>query len=113
MKTSIAKERNKRAAEIVRIVCVLIEEAGSNTPHISAQTILNRHAELAQALERTKDRAHKDRMLKTTFTTAWKMLHTQTRLEEVYKNIKFPGELDYPSVATLDKVFSFPHEGKR
>ena len=50
VKTSIAKERNKRAAEIVRIVCVLIEEAGNNTPHISAQTILDRHAELAQAL---------------------------------------------------------------
>ena len=112
VKTSITKERNKRAAEIVRIVCVLIEEAGDNTPHISAQTILDRHAELAMALERTQDRAHKDRMLRTTFTTAWKLLHTQTRLEEVYKNIKFPSELDYPSMATLDKTFVFPHEGK-
>lgn len=113
VKTSIAKERNKRAAEIVRIVCVLIEEAGNNTPHISAQTILDRHAELAQALARTKDRGNQDRMLRTSFTTAWKLLHTQTRLEEVYKDIKFPGDLDYPSMATLDKVFVFPHKGKQ
>lgn len=28
IKTSIAKERNKRAAKIVRIVCTMIEESG-------------------------------------------------------------------------------------
>lgn len=114
VKTSIAKERNKRAAEVVRIVCVLIEEAGDHgIAHISAQTILDRHAELAMALEKTADASHQNRMLKNTFTTAWRMLHTQTRLEEVYEDIKFPGQYDYPTMATLDRVFSFPHKGKK
>ena len=113
VKTSIAKERNKRAAEIVRIVCVLIEEAGSNTPHISAQTILNRHAELAQALAAMNDVSNQNRLLRTTFQKAWELLRTQTRLEEVYKGIKFPSKADYPTMATLDKSFNFPHQGKK
>lgn len=112
VKPSIVRERNKRAAEIVRIVCVLIEQAGDfGTAHISARTIIERHAELAQALDETDDSSNKNRMLKKTFLKAWELLHTQTKLEEVYKDIKFP--TTYPTIASLDMVFEFPHKGKR
>ena len=112
VKSSIARERNKRAAEIVRIVCVLIEEAGDHgTAHISAQTILDRHAELAAALDAMNGYpSNQNRLLKSTFTKAWELLHTQTKLEEVYKDIVFPST--FPTMSTLNMSFEFPHDGK-
>ena len=114
VKTSISKERNKRAAEIARIVCVLIEEAGDHgVAHITAQYILNRHAELKQAIDSTSDVSNQNKILRRSFVKAWELLHTQTRLEEVYDSIKLPGEYDYPTMATLEKSFDFPHKGKK
>ena len=109
VKSSIAKERNKRAAEIVCIVVTLIEQAGDNTPHIKAQTIVDRCPDLKNALDAASS-GNKSLILKRAFTAAWKMLPKQTRLAEVYKNIKFPSAI--PTASTLDIVFEFPHDGK-
>lgn len=110
VKTSIAKERNKRAAEIVCIVTTLIEQAGdTGTPHIKARTIVDRCPDLKNALENSAP-SDKNRHLKRAFSKAWELLPKQTRLAEVYRNIKFPTAI--PTVSTLDMVFEFPHDGK-
>ena len=44
VKSSIVKERNKRAVEIVMVIVTTIEQSGKNTPHLKANTILNYHA---------------------------------------------------------------------
>lgn len=111
VKASIAKEKNKRAAEIVCIVATLIEQAGDNTPHIRAQTIVDRCPDLKYALEATERSSNKTLLLRRAFEKAWELLHTQTRLEEVYKNIQLPTKI--PTAGTLDMVFEFPHEGKK
>jgi len=114
VKTTLAKERNKRAAEIVVIVCNTIAEAGDKgVPHISARTILGRHAELWQALEKKHDDSNKNKLLKSSFKKAWELLRTQTILEDVYEDIKLPELNEVPTIATLDRVFEFPHKGKK
>lgn len=109
VKTSIAKERNKRAAEIVCIVVTLIEQAGDNVPHIRAQTIVDRCPDLKNALD-AADSSNKSHVLRRAFSKAWAILPKQTRLAEVYKNIKFPSAI--PTASSLDMVFEFPHDGK-
>ena len=110
VKTSIAKERNKRAAEIVCVVVTLIEQAGDvGTPHIKAQTIVDRCPDLKNALD-AADSSNKSHVLRRAFSKAWAILPKQTRLAEVYKNIKFPSAI--PTASTLDMVFEFPHDGK-
>ena len=109
VKSSIAKERNKRASEIVCIVTTLIEQAGDNTPHIMAQTIVDRCPDLKNALEVAKP-ADANKALKRAFSKAWELLQTQTDLQKAYKNIQFPDAI--PTCGTLDMVFEFPHDGK-
>lgn len=110
VKTSIAKERNKRAAEIVCVVVTLIEQAGDvGTPHIKAQTIVDRCPDLKNALD-AADSSNKSHVLRRAFSKAWAILPKQTRLAEVYRNIKFPSAI--PTASTLDMVFEFPHDGK-
>ena len=112
--SSIAKERNKAAAENVVIIVTLIEQAGDNLPRIKASTIIERNVQLAERLAATKNPRV---LLKTTFTKTWELLRTKTRLAEVYKNIKLPDPADpayMPTMRTLDKVvFEFPHDGKK
>lgn len=108
IKSTITKERNKRAVEVVFIVCTLIEQAGNNIPHIKASTIISRCPDLKQALEYTQN---PNQLLKRVFTKAWQLLKTQTILTEKYKNIKFPDAI--PTKSTLDMVFEFPHDGKK
>lgn len=112
IKGSLAGERNVRAAEIVCIIVTLIEQAGDNTPHIKASTIIERHPALKQALDEKTDMSNKNQLLKRTFTTAWKYLRKHTTLEERYKNIKLPSEKQFPTMSTLDMIFEFPHDGK-
>lgn len=110
---ALAKERNKRAAEIVCIVVTVIEQAGDNTPHIRASTIIERHPELQQALEQAKRTNNKNTALKRAFSKAWELLPKYTRLQDVYTDIKLPSPSEVPTISTLDMVFSFPHNGKR
>ncbi len=110
IKASIAKEKNQRAVEIVCIVVTLIEQAGGEgTPHIRAQTIIDRCPDLKNALETARS-GNKSLILKRAFSRAWELLPEQTKLTESYRNIKFPTTI--PTASTLDMVFEFPHKGK-
>jgi len=111
IRSSIAKERNLRAVEIVFVIDALIAESGDDhTPHIRAQTILDRVPDLKFALEAATTSSDKSKVLRRAFSKAWELLETQTDLRENYKNIQFPTVIPTPS--TLDMVFTFPHEGK-
>lgn len=110
IKSSIAKEKNKRAVEIVHVVVTLIEQAGSRTPNIKAQTIIDRCPELKAALDAAVTSSDKDKILKRAFSKAWELLPKQTTLTDCYKNIKF--DTSVPTIKTLNHTFKFPHEGK-
>ncbi len=113
IKPSLAKENNKRAAEIVVIVVTLIEQAGKQTPHIKPRTILERHPELKQAYEKASS-GNKSVLLKRAFQKAWVMLREQTELESKYNNPVFlKKELLVPTVKTLDSAISFENCGKK
>lgn len=111
IKSSIGKERNKKAAEIVVTVVTLIEQAGNNIPQIKAGTIIDRNPLLKESIEKTKSRTNQNLMLNRAFTKAWELLRTQTRLTEVYKDIQIPDKV--PTMGNLDMVFTFPHNGKK
>lgn len=116
---SIAKEKNKKAVEIVFIVVSLIEQCGDNLPHIKASTIIERNQLLKQAIEHCKTPGNINNILSRAFTKAWKLLNTHTTLKERYKDIQLPNTdakdfkaIWIPTSSTLDKVFTFPHNGK-
>lgn len=111
---SIAKERNRKAVEIVFIVVTLIEQTGNNTPHIRAKTIIGRNPLLQKSME-GQTTGNKNTLLKRAFVKAWQLLRGKTFLAETYKNIHLPDPENptvIPKVSTLNMVFSFPHEGK-
>ena len=118
IKSSITKEKNKKAVEIVFIIVTLIEQAGNNTPHIKAETIVERNTQLRESLMASKSTADKNKKLNRAFSKAWELLRTQTDLLTAYKNIVLPDpdSSDFckyiPTTSTLDTVFEFPHEGK-
>lgn len=115
IKSTIMKEKNWRAAEIVFIIVTLIEQAGDNVPHILAQTIVDRCPELKAALNRETP-AHRNQILKRAFSKAWELLETKTRLREYYKDIVLPNPKDsanIPTNSTLNMKFEFPHKGKK
>lgn len=111
---SIAKERNKKAVEIVFIIVTLIEQSGNNIPHIRAKTIIERNLLLNKSLD-GQTSSNKSTLLKRAFSKAWLLLRTKTFLTDTYTNIQLPDPQDatkIPTVATLDMVFKFPHDGK-
>lgn len=65
VKSSIVKERNKRAVEIVMVVVTTIEQSGKNTPHLKASTIINRIPQL-KTYNNTPAK-HKNRVLTRAF----------------------------------------------
>ena len=117
---ALAKEKNKKAVEIVCIVVTTIEQAGSHgTPHISAKTIIERNPLLKQSIDNATRISNKNTFLARSFTKAWELLRTKTDLMDRYKNIQLPDPKDkdfklkyIPTMSTLDMVFEFPHEGK-
>jgi hypothetical protein len=117
IKSEIAKERNRTAIENVNIIVTLIEQAGNGTPHISAQTIVDRNPLLNQRLQECIPK-NRQRILDRTFKRTWELLHTMTLLKDTYLDISLPNpdpkELtSYPKLNELDKtVYKFAHSGK-
>lgn len=107
----IARERNKKAVEIVLIVVALIERAGSFKPHIKAKNIIERTCLLNQSLK-GQNTSNKNLLLKRAFSKAWELLGTKTALKNVYTDIQFPKPENTPTSSKLDIVFCFPHNGK-
>lgn len=121
IRSSLAKERNHKAAEIVVIIVRLIEIAGNSTPHIRASTIVDRNCLLSECLNKTERASDKNKVLKRSFAKAFELLITQTRLQEVYADIQLPDPNDadfqirfIPTMSTLSTiVYEFPHKGKK
>ena len=114
VKSSIVKERNKRAAEIIVVVVTTIEQAGKKKiPHLKASTIVKRVPQLQNAIDKAKSTSDKNRILKRAFVKAWELLDTQTKLKEKYPTISLPdpkNPKNIPTMTTLDTlVFEFPH----
>ena len=111
--SSISSEKNQAAVENVINIVTVIEQAGDNTPHIKASTLIERNPKLKQRLEESKNPIQ---LLQRTFKRTWELLREQTKLIEVYKNIQLPDPNDsknIPTMKTLEMVFEFPHEGKK
>ena len=107
----IARERNKKAIEIVIIIIALIERAGGFKPHIRAKNIIERTCLLNHSLI-GQNTSNKNLLLKRAFSKAWELLDTKTALKNVYTDIQFPKTENIPTSSKLDKVFEFPHKGK-
>ena len=111
----IYKERNITAVINVLIIITVIEQAGNNTPHISAKTIVDRNENLKLRLE--KDSSHASVYLKRVFSKTWELLRDKTRLTEYYDGIILPAPHDIsniPIYSQLEKhIFTFPHNGKK
>lgn len=111
---SIVSEKNKKALEIVFVIVALIEQAGNNTPHIRADTIISRCPQLHKSLVR-QSAGNKNNLLKRAFSKAWDLLRAKTALTTVYNNIRIPDAKDIaaiPTSSTLSMPFNFPHNGK-
>lgn len=112
IKSSIVKERNKRAVEIVMVVVTTIEQSGKNTPHLKANTIINRIPQLKKTYDDTPTK-HKNRVLARAFKKAWELLETQTNLRKKYPDIILPdpdNPQNIPTTSNINKlVFEFPH----
>ena len=109
--SDIARERNKRAVEIVQVVVTLIEQAGNHNPNIRANTIIERTCLLRHSLM-GKNTSTKNSVLKKAFSKAWELLESKTALQKVYKDIQLPSPEEIPTTSNLDMVFRFPHTGK-
>lgn len=112
IKSSISKERNKKAVEIVFVIVSLIEQSGNHCPHIKAKTIIDRIPILKNSIDNCKTTSDKNKMLKRAFSKAWGILPKHTKLKETYQDIKLPSSTDVPSMSSLDIVYKFPHNGK-
>ena len=111
---SIEKERNRKAAEIVMIIVALIERTGKHTPHIRAKTIVA-HSSLLKGSLQNLSVQQKNIILRRSFSKAWELLRTKTKLSSTYKDIELPdpeSPAHIPTCQTIDMVFSFPHKGK-
>ena len=109
VKSSIMKERNKRAVEIVCAIVTLIEQAGDNVPNIKFQTLVDRCPSLKNTLDAASP-TNRNTILRRTFTKAWELLRTQTHLEEAYPGIQLPTAI--PTMSRLGEVLRFEHGGK-
>lgn len=111
---SIEKERNRKAVEIVMIIVALIEQSGKHTPHIRARTVIERSSLLKGSMKGPSTQK-KDTVLQRSFSKAWELLQTKTKLSTVYRDIKLPDPENpcyIPTCPNLDMVFTFPHKGK-
>lgn len=111
VKSTINREKNKRAAVMVRIICNVIETNETTLePSISALTIIKRVDGFMDYLENTAP-SNRARCIHSTFAKAFELLRTQTYLTDVYKNIRLPNPDDYPRWSDLKKRYYFPHKG--
>ena len=116
IKNTIAKERNKAAVENVQIIVTLIEQAGNRPAHISAKTLVEKNPILQSKLDKS---ANPSQELQRTFIKTFELLSSQTRLTEVYTDIRLPDPKDptnIPGVTDLragKPVYTFRHKGKK
>ena len=112
--SEISTQKNRRAVRIVEIIVQTIESAGDavHNPHISVKTIIERNAQLHEALKKSNNVT---RDLERAFSKAYELLRTHTFLEEKYKGIRLPETpADVPTAKNYKRmVLEFPHNGVR
>ena len=110
--SEIATQKNRRAVRIVEIIVQTIESAGDavHNPHISVKTIIERNAQLREALKKSKNVTQD---LSRAFTKAYELLETHTYLQEKYKGIRLPkAPADVPTAKNYRRmILEFPHNG--
>lgn len=105
----IAKERNKKAVEIVLIMVALVERAGGFGAHIKASKIVNRTCLLKHSLI-GQTTSNKNLMLKRAFSKALQLLISKTSLKKAYRKFQFPDPAYIPVSSMLDEMtFKFLH----
>jgi len=103
--TSIAKERNKRAVEIVFAIVTMIEQSTDENVCITVRDIFDRSPQLVEALNNTIRTANKNTLLKRAFSKAYELLEKKTTLKEHYPYMVFSEELlGIPTVSTLNEM---------
>lgn len=112
--SEIATQKNKRAVRIVEIIVQMIESAGDavHNPSISVRTIIERNAQLREALKKSKNVTQD---LSRAFTKAYELLETHTYLQEKYKDIELPKVPDSVPTAKSYRtdVITINHKGVR
>lgn len=115
MKSSIVKEKNKHAVNNVGLIIRIIEQAGNNTPHVTARWLLENNTQFMAAFLNITPK-NRPRFIKNVFKRTLQLLRTHTRLAEVYRDMELPDPDDaanIPTQKTLGSViYSFPHNGK-
>lgn len=135
IKSSIATEKNKAAVANVETIIRLIEQAGSpntrkgekeRTANISVEELIKRNPLLKKQLENADSSNKKNIVLSRNFKKTFELLHTQTYLFEIYKEVKIgykpkgdPGAVPIyqekpPTSKTMNKtIYLFTHKGKK
>lgn len=112
IKSTILRQRNKRAVEMVRIICNTIEaNDGSHEPSITAYSIIKQVDGYVDYLAKATS-ANRSKSLRTTFAKAFELLRTETFLLQAYPGIKLPEPSDYPAWPYIKtKRYFFSHNG--
>lgn len=100
VKSTISKERNKGAVEIVFALIPIIAQAGDHPVEMKFSSILGRCPVLKSRYDNKADRGSRNKLLKSAFTKAWLLLKKETYLYDQYR---IADPKDYPTVSTLYK----------
>lgn len=87
VRPEIASAKNKRAAEVVKQIALLVVDAGKQDPHIKIGNLIGRCYELSGALleaDQERDRKKKWQILCRTFEAVWKYIREYTDIPENY-----------------------------
>lgn len=127
--SKIASEKNKAAVELVYLITTGLLQRGydldtktnykknARTKHpnrttysISFQSLIRRTQLLGPRIESCKDQANQNKALRRAFTKAYQLLEEKTDAFQWFTNLHY--EKIIPTMATLDKMLTFTHEGR-
>jgi hypothetical protein len=87
VKPEIASAKNKRAAEVVKQIALLVVDAGKQDPHIKISNLIGRCYDLSGDLleaDQEHDKRKKRQILRRTFEAVWKYIREYTDISEKY-----------------------------
>ena len=87
VRPEIASAKNKRAAEVVKQIALLVVDAGKQDPHIKVGNLIGRCYGLSGDLmeaDQEHDRRKKRQILRRTFEAVWKYIREYTDIYETY-----------------------------
>ena len=111
VKSTIAKEKNKRAVEIVFALAVLVDQAGNGTPNIRVQTLVDRCPNLKAALDAAPNAKRKNAILQRAFSRAWQLMEEQTIIRGAYEEVELPTLI--PTTRKMQDVIRIGPNGRK